>query len=67
VEEIPEPSPQLVRLIETLPLDAGEEHALRLMEELAGAVLLTDDRAARSAAQQLGFEVHGTVGVLLFG
>jgi predicted nucleic acid-binding protein len=67
VDRVPEPAPELVNLIESLPLDAGEEHALRLMQEHPGALLLTDDRAARSAAHQLGFEAHGTLGVLLFG
>lgn len=27
--------------------------------------MLTDDSAARLAAQRLGFEVHGTIGIIL--
>lgn len=52
-------------LIQALSLDAGEQAALALMRLHPKAILLTDDAAARLAAEQLGMRVHGTVGVLL--
>lgn len=36
-----------------------------LMAELPQALFLTDDSAARLVAQQFGYRVHGTIGVLL--
>ncbi len=57
----------LKRLAEQFTLDPGEEQALRLMEGQPGATLLTDDRAARSAAQAMAYPVQGTIGVLVFG
>jgi predicted nucleic acid-binding protein len=55
----------LLRLAETFSLEAGEVESLTLMAELADAVLLTDDAAARVVAQQLGYEVHGTIGIIV--
>jgi predicted nucleic acid-binding protein len=49
----------------TLALDAGERAALQLLVAQPGAALLTDDAAARLAAQILDRRVHGTIGVLL--
>jgi predicted nucleic acid-binding protein len=46
-------------------LDAGETEALILMKEIPNAIFLTDDSAARLAANQMGFEVHGTIGILV--
>jgi len=43
-------------------LDAGPVIHL---DELAGALFLCDDAAARLAAESLGFEAHGTVGVIV--
>ena len=67
VKNIPQPDKKLVVLLEALPLDPGEEQALCLMREFPEALLLTDDGAARATAQQLGYEVHGTIGILLLG
>jgi predicted nucleic acid-binding protein len=47
-------------------LDAGERAAIAVAEE-RGAVLLTDDLAAREAASEAGVEVHGSVGVIALG
>jgi predicted nucleic acid-binding protein len=58
-------APHFRALVEALALDAGEQEALSCQELNAGGVLLTDDTAARLAAQSLGYCVHGTVGVLL--
>ena len=52
-------------LVQALSLDAGEQAALALMRLHPEAILLTDDAAARLAADQLGMRVHGTIGVLL--
>jgi len=46
-------------------LDAGESEALSLMENYPRAVFLTDDAAARLVAEQMGYRVHGTVGIIV--
>jgi predicted nucleic acid-binding protein len=46
-------------------LHAGEREALNLCLDLSGALLLTDDTAARLAAKTLAIEAHGTLGLLL--
>jgi len=58
-------SPSLSALGGVLLLDAGELEALALMSGATTALFLTDDAAARLAAEQLGYRVHGTIGVLL--
>ena len=59
------PSPALTVLIHGLDLDAGEIAALTLMEEWPGDLFLSDDAAARLAAESSGFRVHGTVGLVI--
>lgn len=49
----------------TFMLDAGETEALALMKESPNAIFLTDDASARLVAKQMGFRVHGTIGILL--
>jgi predicted nucleic acid-binding protein len=46
-------------------LDAGEMEALSILSKAPETVFLTDDAAARLVATQLGFKVHGTIGVLI--
>jgi len=46
-------------------LDPGETEALALMEKNPKAILLTDDSAARLVAEQMGYKVHGTIGVII--
>ena len=46
-------------------LDAGEVAALAFMSKEPGLLFLTDDAAARLVATKLGYNVHGTIGVLL--
>ena len=46
-------------------LDAGETEALALMERNPQAIFLTDDAAARLVAEQMRYNVHGTIGILL--
>jgi len=48
----------------TVDLDPGETAALAVASERS-AVLLTDDLAARDAAQELDVEVHGSIGVIV--
>ena len=57
--------PALRALVKSFSLDAGEQAALSLISSYPGAVLLTDDAAARLAAQALGLRTHGSLGVLL--
>jgi predicted nucleic acid-binding protein len=52
-------------LVKSLSLDLGEQAALTLMKTYPDAILLTDDAAARLAAVTLGYQVHGTVGILI--
>lgn len=61
----PLPSPELTTLIQVLSLHSGEQEAIALMQRYPKALFLTDDAAARLAAQQLGYEVHGTLGLLI--
>ncbi len=48
-----------------LALDAGEIAALGLMEKYPGAIFLSDDCAARLAAERMGYAVHGTIGIIV--
>jgi predicted nucleic acid-binding protein len=65
VENIPNPEPELSVLVRALRLHAGEIEALCLMQGVRSGILLTDDEAARFAAGTLGYDVHGTLGILL--
>ncbi len=46
-------------------LDGGEKAALSLLNTEPDAIFLTDDAAARIVATKLGYQVHGTIGVLV--
>jgi predicted nucleic acid-binding protein len=61
----PSPGVALRILARTLSLDRGELEALSLMECNPQAVFLTDDSAARIAAQERGFKVHGSIGLIV--
>ncbi|WP_254525991.1 nucleic acid-binding protein [Natrinema caseinilyticum] len=50
----------------SVDLDPGETAALAVASERS-AVLLTDDLAARDAAEDLDVEVHGSIGVIVLG
>lgn len=56
---------QLLTLCRFFALDAGETEGLALMEKNPGAIFLTDDASARLVAEQMGFRVHGTIGILV--
>jgi predicted nucleic acid-binding protein len=60
-----EADPAVDTLIQTLSLGAGEQAAIRLARQRPNAILLTDDAAARLAAEGLGLRVHGTLGILI--
>lgn len=60
-----EPAAALTTLHRLFALHAGELQALQIAQELSADFLLTDDTAARLAAQNLQVTVHGTLGVLL--
>jgi predicted nucleic acid-binding protein len=59
------PDESLATMIRIFSLDAGETEALAIMSKNPQAMLLTDDAAARLVAHQMGFRVHGTVGILV--
>jgi predicted nucleic acid-binding protein len=52
-------------LCRLLALDSGETAALGLMEKYPGAIFLSDDCAARLAAERMGYAVHGTIGIIV--
>ena len=60
-----DPSSALQSLIHELTLDLGEQAALSVMAKYPQAILLTDDAAARLAAQRLNYRAYGTLGILL--
>lgn len=57
--------PSFRALVTMFALDLGEQAALSLMQRFPQAIFLTDDAAARLAADSLGLRVHGTIGVLV--
>jgi predicted nucleic acid-binding protein len=65
VMAVPDAAPELLPLAHTFLLAVGELEALRLMQQFPDAILLTDDAAARLVAERLGYEVHGTIGVIV--
>lgn len=48
-------------------LQRGELDCLSVAYERQPSTLLTDDLAARTAAERLGIDVHGTVGLIAYG
>lgn len=63
-EKIPD-TEFLLTLCRIFSLDAGEIEALAYMEKNPQAIFLTDDASARLVAAQMGFKVHGTIGILI--
>lgn len=61
----PSPSVELEAVAQALALSRGEIEALSLMERHPSAWFLTDDAAARLAAEQRGYRAHGTIGLLI--
>lgn len=65
LDSVPELPDSLVRWAKVLSLGRGELEALHWMAIVTGAIFLTDDAGARLAAVEMGYRVHGTIGVLL--
>lgn len=65
VREEAQVSSKLTTLAKTLSLDAGEISALAVLERLQGSLFLCDDAAARFAGESLGFQVRGTIGLIV--
>lgn len=59
-------SPGMTR-VSRMALQRGELDCLSLACERQPATFLTDDLAARTAAERLGIDVHGTVGLIAYG
>jgi len=59
------PDEQLQIICRIFSLDAGETEALVIMGKYPNAILFTDDGAARLVAEQMGYNVHGTIGILV--
>jgi predicted nucleic acid-binding protein len=59
------PQRELLTMARALALDSGEIAALVVMSTVPQALFLTDDAAARVVAQEMGYSVHGTLGVLV--
>lgn len=55
----------LLTICRIFSLDAGEIEVLALMEKTPESMFLTDDASARLVAEQMGFRVHGTIGILI--
>ncbi|MBI5748186.1 MAG: DNA-binding protein [Nitrospinae bacterium] len=65
IEIISPPEPRLLILSKALSLDKGEIESLSLIQENPDAIFMTDDAAARLAGEELGYKVHGTIGIIL--
>lgn len=56
---------RIATLATLFTLHAGEKEALMLCAQHSGSLLLTDDTAARMAANSIQVEARGTLGILL--
>jgi len=65
ITESPPLRPNLLKLADEFALHAGERAALAVLESRGGHFLLSDDAAARAVAQAVGFQTHGTIGLIL--
>lgn len=57
--------PSLQALARAFGLGPGELEAIAVAQRESDCLLLTDDAAARLAAEGLGLRVHGTIGVIV--
>lgn len=51
-------------LAEARRIDAGERGALALALEMKASLVIVDDRAARRTAEEMGFTITGTLGII---
>lgn len=60
-----QPDGRLSTMCRSFSLDAGETEALAVMAKNPTSVFFTDDAAARFVGEQMGYKVHGTIGILV--
>ena len=65
VEEVATLSRNLAELIRESGLGTGESAALAWVEKLGADLFISDDQAARDAADDLGYQSTGTLGVIV--
>ncbi len=65
IREAAKDHPKVGPLYTLYTLHRGESEALSLCADVPDSLLLTDDTAARLAAQSLGIQARGTLGLLL--
>lgn len=56
---------RLIAFAKIFSLDPGEIQSLAVMANYPDALFLTDDSAARLVAEEFGYKVHGTLGLLI--
>jgi predicted nucleic acid-binding protein len=61
--EVRDPGPMTLSLHPKL--NAGEREAISLVHKTPNALLLVDEALGRQAAQQLGLNINGTLGILV--
>lgn len=62
---IKEPKEKQYQQVLELQLDKGEASAITLALDITNPILILDDYKARKAAERLGFEITGTLGVII--
>ena len=67
VSSSPAAAESMFELAAQFGLHAGELAAIAVLKEHHGDCLLSDDASARAMAEALGFQVRGTVGLILRG
>ena len=65
VNSNPSTAESMFELAAEFGLHAGELAAIAVLKEHHGDCLLSDDAAARALAEAIGFQVRGTVGLIL--
>ena len=60
------PGALAVPALKRVALDRGETECLALALNQSACIFLTDDLAARKAAEKLSIEVHGTIGIIAY-
>ncbi len=63
--EAPIVDSKLATFAKMFSLDPGELQSLAVMADYPDALFLTDDSAARLVAEEFGYKVHGTLGLLV--
>jgi len=63
--ETPFVDPKLATFAKMFSLDPGEMQSLAVMTNYPESLFLTDDAAARLVAEEFGYKVHGTLGLLI--